>query len=223
MKFSCYGCGMLFHNGPPPLEALSAPQAWLMEPSMERDLKIRSLDGTRFEGLSSAGICEFCLLWVHEFPSVTKEKYPFAKYSSSFWDDPTYDHNVMVNRMMVLDEACDLYPKHELLPLLGGLLTRGAERISTPCAFPGCEVEAQFCVPAAVLPERCCADHQYSVPITPQMTQEYLSAFKGHDFRVCQGAWARRNDGTGFFPTCPSCSDLWFDWEDQQREAHYEM
>ena len=66
MQFSCYACGLKFSDGLPPIEALSIQQLGAVgeRPTIQHDL----LFGTKWEGLSTANFCAFCITVIRDFP-----------------------------------------------------------------------------------------------------------------------------------------------------------
>ena len=229
--FTCYGCGALFHDGLPPLEALSDQQAsFVMDvdtpEALERELKSRSLVGTRFEGLSSAGICEFCLLWVHEFPSVTKNKYNFTETKKAIeccWTDLHLDVDPATNRRMVLLEAMDIYPNHPLLDMLRQLHFVGIELIEATCQFPTCGKSLDYWTyPQKITNVTVCRDHDYRLRFDPIwfLYRFHLAFNPLHNYEDNEYMeWLPKGDGT-FKPPCKICWDAYLDDWDAQREAY---
>lgn len=70
MNFRCYSCGTVFHEGLPPMEALSDQQASLVgAPRVEVTDFAAMLLGTVFEGMTPANFCDVCLLALVDNPT----------------------------------------------------------------------------------------------------------------------------------------------------------
>lgn len=73
MQFRCYMCGLVMHDGIPPLEALSAQQAAEVgAPVPEGERRFHTLEGTPYEGMSVYSFCSFCLTYITEYPSAER-------------------------------------------------------------------------------------------------------------------------------------------------------
>lgn len=69
MQFRCYTCGFKFHDGPPPMEALTDQQMGLVAGSRtEADAVRLALLGTIFDGMGAANFCDPCLLAILDNP-----------------------------------------------------------------------------------------------------------------------------------------------------------
>lgn len=74
MQFRCYSCSFVFHDGPPPLEALSDQQMGLVQgPRTEVEEVRLILLGTVFSGLGAANFCDPCLLAIVDNPGAFRE------------------------------------------------------------------------------------------------------------------------------------------------------
>lgn len=60
MQFRCHRCGYVFHNGLPPIEALSVDQSVIVGVVFDGDPN-DVLVGTVFEGMTVHNLCTFCL------------------------------------------------------------------------------------------------------------------------------------------------------------------
>jgi hypothetical protein len=67
MQFSCVRCGFKFHNGLPPLEALSRDQSMFVGDDVNPVDQYVFLQGTIYDGLSPANLCDFCLRCVADY------------------------------------------------------------------------------------------------------------------------------------------------------------
>ena len=78
MQFRCYRCGYVLGGGMPPLEALSIEQAAVVG---EINLaQYAELEGTVYDGLSPANLCDFCLRAVADF----REHYELQREGETF-------------------------------------------------------------------------------------------------------------------------------------------
>jgi hypothetical protein len=87
MQFRCFGCGHKFHDGPPPMEALSDEQFGVVNDRSrtmdEHDSHAGAfMPGGRFDGMSPHQFCTSCLSAAVHYPKAYESKSDLMRFEA---------------------------------------------------------------------------------------------------------------------------------------------
>lgn len=127
MKYRCYICSVTLGKGLPPMEALSRAQNEVVGHEDMPD-RFTTLDGTKYEGMSTYSFCAFCLVAIRDLPQIFEGDargrfYGFVQsgrpsVQESFEDDDKFDEYyafdwTRADRMMTLLAGAYIYRNYD--------------------------------------------------------------------------------------------------------------